>query len=252
MALENLMTLVINMKDATERMAHMESQLNNANINYTRFDGVNGRALEYPHKDFSAWSYKYLHGRKWSPVELGCYLSHIHCMKQFLESDSEYLLVLEDDAHVPANLIELLDEASEYKQHWDMLRLSTVNSGKWWPAIQLKEDNYLGVCLTMEKGAGAYLVNRKAAKKMTHKLLPMRLAWDIAFDLEWFLGFKTLGLCPLPVKQEGFETQIQYVLKDIKLSNIKYLTVAPFRVVLEITRLMYRTYRLFSLRLFKG
>ena len=32
---------------------------------------------------------------------------------------------------------------------------------------------------------------------MVDRLLPMRLSWDIAFDLEWLLGFRTLGLHPL-------------------------------------------------------
>jgi len=82
-------------------------------------------------------------------------------------------------------------------------------------------------------------------------LLPMRLAWDIAFDLEWFLGFKTLGISPMPITQESdFETQIQQDLNLIKSKGYKkYITVFPFRLVLEVSRLLYRSIRLLKLKL---
>ncbi len=80
-----------------------------------------------------------------------------------------------------------------------MLRLSSVNHGKWWPVRKMGVHS-LAVCLTREKGAGGYLVDRKTEACMVKKLLPVRLAWDIAFDLEGLLGFKTLGVYPLPVQ----------------------------------------------------
>jgi glycosyl transferase family 25 len=78
----------------------------------------------------------------------------------------------------------------------------------------------------------------------------MRLAWDIAFDLEWLIGFKTLGVYPKPIRQnEGFETQIQMDLERIKVqSKLKYLTVIPFRIFIESSRLIYRLWRLIVLR----
>ena len=80
----------------------------------------------------------------------------------------------------------------------------------------------------------------------------MRLAWDIAFDLEWLIGFKTLGIHPMPIRQnDGFETQIQMDLAQIKVrGRLKYLTVAPFRLFIESSRLVYRLQRLIALKLF--
>jgi glycosyl transferase family 25 len=125
-----------------------------------------------------------------------------------------------------------------------------VNSGKWWPVIHLTGAFSLAVCLTREKGAGGYLVDRHAASQMIRHLLPMRLAWDIAFDLEWFLGFKTLGISPMPVSQQSdFETQIQQDLTQIKIKGVaKYLTVFPFRLFLEVSRLIYRSFKLLKMK----
>lgn len=231
-------------------MEHMNSQLTAAGLEYVRQEGVNGAQLTEPHEHFSKWSYRYLNGRRWAPRELGCYLSHIECLKEFIASEYNYALILEDDATIDKNLLSILSQATAFSKDWNMLRLSTVNSGKWFPVRKIG-DHSLSVCLTREKGAGGYLVDKKAAKKMVQKLLPMRLAWDVAFDLEWFLGFKTLGVYPMPIQQDGFETQIQQDLYSIKIKGLtKYIIILPFRTFLEVTRLLYRLYRLLTLKLF--
>jgi glycosyl transferase family 25 len=246
----SFVTYVINMDGATERMAHMDSELKRVQINYIRQPGVVGVQLPYPNEHFSDWSYKYLHGRRWAPRELGCYMSHIQCLRAFLQTDNLYALILEDDVTLNNEIKSILEQAIDQNDNWNMLRLSSVNHGKWWPLIKI-DTHFLAVCLTREKGAGGYMVDRKAASCMVKKLLPMRLAWDIAFDLEWLLGFKTLGVYPLPVNQNtGFETQIQNELKNIKYKNkILYLTVLPFRAFLELGRIFFRLKILINLKL---
>lgn len=245
-------TYVINMDSAPNRMNHMKSELNRLGFTYIRQPGVVGSELQQPHPNFSTWSYKYLHGRLWAPRELGCYLSHIECLKKFMASDADYALILEDDVFLHPQLMQIIRAALEFRSDWNMLRLSSVNQGKWWPVNNMGEFR-LSICMTREKGAGGYVVDRKAASQMIKYLLPMRLAWDIAFDLEWLLGFKTLGVFPLPINQESdFETQIQQDLQKIKIrGGGKYITVLPFRLLLEISRLMYRGGRLLSFKFFR-
>ena len=241
-------TYVINMDSASDRMAHMDAELKRVGIPYIRQPGVVGMELTYPNENFSDWSYKYLHGRRWAPRELGCYLSHIQCLRNFLQTDAPYALILEDDVKLDDNIKLILECAFQHASDWSMLRLSSVNHGKWWPVRKMGSHS-LAVCLTREKGAGGYMVDRKAAACMVKKLLPMRLAWDIAFDLEWLLGLKTLGIYPLPVQQNtDFETQIQQDLASIKLKNkFIYLSVAPFRLFLEISRFAYRSFLMINL-----
>lgn len=244
-------TYVINMDAAKDRLAHMKSVLDHFNIPFVRQAGVIGVDLEFPNINFSAWSYKYLHGRQWAPRELGCYLSHLECLKKFIDSDAEYALILEDDVTITHDVFKLIDSAMSFRSDWNMLRLSTVNHGKWWPVRDLGGGSSLAVCLTREKGAGGYLVDRKAAAQMIKHLLPMRLAWDIAFDLEWLLGFKTLGVYPMPINQQSdFDSQIQNDLQKIKIKGLsKYVTVMPFRTFLEISRLVYRVILLVKMKL---
>jgi glycosyl transferase family 25 len=244
-------TYVINMDQAKDRLLHIESGLGGLNIPFVRQPGVVGIDLHFPSENFSAWSYKYLHGRQWAPRELGCYLSHMECLKKFIASDADYALILEDDVSIHQDLVKLIDSAMDFRSEWNMLRLSTVNRGKWWSVRDLGNGSSLAVCLTREKGAGGYLVDRKAAMQMIKHLLPMRLAWDIAFDLEWLLGFKTLGIYPMPISQKSdFESQIQNDLQKIKIKGIfKYVTVMPFRTFIEISRLIYRVAVLVKMKL---
>jgi predicted transcriptional regulator len=54
----------------------------------------------------------------------------------------------------------------------------------------------------------------------------------------------------MPIQQDGFDTQIQQDLYNIKIKGYaKYATVFPFRTFLEVTRLLYRSYRLLRLKL---
>jgi len=243
-------TYVINMDSAPHRMAHMNTELDRLGIPFIRQVGIVGSELQHPHPDFSDWSYKYLHGRLWAPKELGCYLSHMECLKKFIESDAEYALIFEDDVTLNDGLESLISAAMAHRREWNMLRLSSVNRGKWWPVANLSGQFNLSICLTREKGAGGYLVDRHAAVQMVKHLLPMRLAWDIAFDLEWLVGFKTMGVFPMPVSQHSsFETQIQQDLHAIKMKGlVKYTTVIPFRALLEVSRLIYRLVRLVKLK----
>ena len=67
----------------------------------------------------------------------------------------------------------------------------------------------------------------------------MRLAYDIAFDLEYLLGLRALAVKPLPISQRTeFATQIQTSIR--KLPAWRYLTVFPFRTILEVSRVVCR------------
>ncbi len=139
--------------------------------------------LPYPNENFSDWSYKYLHGRRWAPRELGCYLSHIQCLRNFLQTDAAYALILEDDVKLDDNIKEILESAIEHASGWNMLRLSSVNRGKWWPVRKLGSHS-LAVCLTREKGAGG-LFGRPKSRSLHVEKIVCPCAWRGTLLLTW-------------------------------------------------------------------
>ena len=243
-------TYLINLDRASNRLADMAARLGALGIAFERISAVDGTRITPDASEFSPLSYALMHGRRPIPAEIGCYLSHIACAKAFLASDQNFALILEDDVQFSADFTSAIEAAMALPDSWDILRLSTVNRGKKYPFKKVDETYSLAVALTREKGAGAYMINRKAAHWLVTKMLPMRISYDIAFDVEYLYGLKAAFLEPLPADQRtGYETQIQNNIPGYKYPKYRYLTVLPYRTYLELTRFFLRGYRLLHNRL---
>jgi glycosyl transferase family 25 len=238
-------TYLINLDRATDRFAFMDSQLKSLGIEYERIAAVDRMAIDASVPEFDARGYRLLHGRDFHDGEIACYLSHIACLRAFLASSADYALILEDDCRLPDDLPAIVNAAIAKGDEWDILRLSTVNNGIRVAYRKLDETHSLGIALTREKGAGGYVVSRHCAEVFLDKLLPIRVAWDIAFDIEYLMGLRSVFVLPVPIDQNtGMETQIQFTAKRVKLSPARYLTVFPYRAYLESSRVVRRGLRL--------
>lgn len=237
----NLAIYLINMDGAEDRMEVMNRETAAAGIHAERVPAVIGRNLRFPIPEFSELSYKLLHGRRMKYGEVGCYLSHVECARRFLASDADLCLILEDDVSFEPDFLESIDAAAKNSDAWDILRLTTVSSGRKFPYRKLTDRRSLAIALTREKGSGAYMINRKAARWIAKDLVPMRLAYDIAFDLEYLSGLKGAFISPLVASQDtAFESQIQGDMNSHKLPRWRYLTVLPYRTYLEVSRVIAR------------
>lgn len=238
-------TYLINLDRAVERLEFMDAQLHELGIDYERIPAVDRMKIDSSVSGYDATGYRLLHGRGFHAGEVACYLSHIACLRAFLASSADHALILEDDCRLPADLVAIIDAAIARGDEWDILRLSTVNSGIRIPYSKLDGAHSLAIALTREKGAGGYVVNRRCAEVFLEKLMPIRVAWDIAFDIEYLMGLRSVFVEPVPIDQNtGMETQIQYTAKRVKLSPARYLTVFPYRAYLESNRFVRRGLRL--------
>jgi len=219
----------------------MQQKLRRMGLWYERVSAVDGAATEFPIRDFDEFAFRFKHGRWRNPAEVGCYLSHIECARRLLASNNEFALVLEDDLAFPDDFRELVDAALSQHDNWDILRLSTVSSGRKFNFSRLTKNRSLAVAFTREKGSGAYIINRRAAAWFVDELLPMQLPFDLAFDLEFFAGLKSAFVFPIPVDQQlGLPSQIQGKRRRFHRSRGHYLTVLPYRMFIETARLLAR------------
>lgn len=233
---------LINLDGAERRREAMLAKLAAIGLSARRIEAVDGRKLAFPSPDFCALSYGILHGRRTSPPEIGCYLSHVECARAFIDSDADFALILEDDVIFADDFLRTIDQAICHARNWDILRLTTVNDGRKFPFRTLSSTRQLAISLTREKGAGAYIINRKAGHWISVKLLPMRLAYDIAFDLEFLAGLKAAFVHPLCATQDADnDSQIQCNIRAYRLPRWRYLTVLPYRAYLEIMRFLCRS-----------
>ncbi|OTG67700.1 glycosyltransferase family 25 protein [Acinetobacter silvestris] len=91
-------TYLINLDGSDERLKSATEQLNSEQVSFTRFAAVDGRGKPLSSfKNYNDQKAVEVMGRSLISSELGCYLSHIGCLEKFLMTDSDYLIVVEDD-----------------------------------------------------------------------------------------------------------------------------------------------------------
>ena len=239
---------IINMPEATSRRLHMESLFENLAISPIFIEAVVGKNLVLPQQDFDEKRYRMAHGKRPNLSELGCYFSHLKAIEQFLEDGDDYGLILEDDLTFDASIESLIQESLKHKDRFDLLRLSGLHNGHPVKIVSLDDKHNLVCNLTRQTGAGAYLLNRYAAKQMLKQLKPMWLPYDHAFDREWALGLDTMSINPMPILQNITpESQIN-ATNDYKLPRVKRISVFFFRFYNEISRAVFRTVRIIKLK----
>jgi glycosyl transferase family 25 len=212
---------------------------------------VNGNALELPIAGYEEGQYRWYHGRSTNPREVGCYFSHIRACEAFLQSDHQHALICEDDIILQPHFEEVLDQALRHARSWNVLRLSGLSNGTPLKVAPLTAGHALYVSIGRLKGAGAYIVDRAAAKAFAAKLLPMWLPYDHAVDREWFYGLRAAVVLPFPVSQteSGFRSSIQ-AGKTRQLGKLRrWATTYPYQVYNEICRWMFRGVHCLTARL---
>lgn len=233
---------IINLDRAPERWEHMSKAFTQAGISIVRVPAIDGNQLMLPHPDFHEKKFRRLHGRGINIFEVACYFSHLKAMKAFLESSDEFAMICEDDLFLKKECNEVVEAALANASHWNILRLTGLSEGQPLQVKQLSSDYFLTVHVGRLKGAGAYLIDRKAASILVRKLLPMWLPWDHAIDREWNFGLKALSVAPFPLSQsdEKFESAIQKASQPKHSTFQRCLTTYPYQAVNEITRWIAR------------
>ena len=120
--------------------------------------------------------------------------------------------------------------------------MSGLSRGKPLPVRKLSGGFTVCVNFGRTKGAGAYIVNRTAARRFVDHLLPITVPYDHAVDREWFWGLKAASILPFPISQTDrlFRSSIQHNSQQ-KLSRIRrFGTTYPYQVFNELTRYVFR------------
>lgn len=241
--MNSLPAYVINLDCAPERWTHIEKAFATTTMQLHRVSAVDGNDIALPSPHFDAVRFRLFHGRLINIYEVACYLSHLKALQAFLETKEKYALICEDDIFLKPELEDVLHKALQFSSSWNILRLTGLSSNAGLFLQKLTPSYSLSLQLGRLKGAGAYVVDRKAASSFLKGLLPIWLPWDHAFDREWVFGLKALSVTPFLISQtdEKFESAIQKNSQP-KLSSLqRYLTTYPYQCFNEISRCFFRS-----------
>ena len=115
---------------------------------------------------------------------------------------------------------------------------------------KLHGEYFLSVRIARLKGAGAYLVDRKAAAAFVTGLRPMWLPYDHAIDREWFFGLAAAEVTPFPISQTEklFDSSIQGSSRARLSRWRRWSGTYPYQAFNEVTRWIFRAAYLLYLK----
>lgn len=241
---------IINMDSAPDRWSFVESHYRKTQIPFTRVSGVVGKDVQLPIPEYNESKYIACHGQRTNFGALGCYMSHLKCLRLFLDSNQKHAVIAEDDSLPDPKVASIIESAMRYEACWDILRICGFHDPHPVPFAKLIDNYELAICFTRLCGTGAYLVSRHAAEVLLQKLVPMFLPIDHALDREWAYGLRAATVIPLPISQQehSFATQIPTHHKFKLHWSRRYWTVFPFRCRNELQRIISRRRQLQSAR----
>jgi glycosyl transferase family 25 len=163
--MQTIAAVVINLDEASERMAFQHSQLKGLGINYSRLSAND------PSYTRSYQQHQNQGQRPLSYAEVSCFLNHKKVWEMVVDQDSP-LLILEDDAFLAQNTAELLDQIQNI-EHMDYLNLEA--RGNRQRKLMAKKRRYafddtgLFRLFQGRSGAGGYILWPSGAKKLLSK-----------------------------------------------------------------------------------
>ena len=126
---------IINLEERTDRWKDCVTQLNNYNINkskYTRFNAIKPDLLKYNKSIYSGFNIILSRKKNYIQGALGCKLSHMNILEKYKSDTNKTILILEDDFVLCNNFKEEFENIINYLDtllSWNMCYLGfSINS----------------------------------------------------------------------------------------------------------------------------
>jgi len=226
---------VISLPDAEARRRNMTARLAAVGIPFRFFDAVDGRAQRLPESIDGA---RVVRDIFMTEAGLACTASHRLLHRVIAEGTAETALILEDDAAIPDDLVEVIEQALALD--FDVFKLEGINVSR--RRLTIGHVGRYEVIITNRPsvGSAAYLLRRDAARRICG-LPVLDQASDYVFQ-DTRLRLRVLEMNPFCVHQDGAtDSQLRH------LPNRAYVHESEwaFRRLAESTRrkiLMGRIY----------
>lgn|SRR5690554_300199 len=229
-------TYLINLDRASDRLELMEKEFAKCKMPYERVPAVDAKKIKE-----DEYIIKNKYDRDLLPGEIGCYLSHIKTFEKFLNSNSDFALIIEDDAMLPADLKQTIDEVlSQYdelepKHRWDVLKL---NSRRRYIKIKEVENTpyFIGASGTsIPITTIAALWTRRGVEKFLAKCITSKPVIKRPIDCElqhpWEYNLLIYNLLPSLIKNFPLESQIQMDLSKRKAELFRQIRYEANRII---------------------
>jgi glycosyl transferase family 25 len=219
---------VINLKKSTDRWSRMMPQAENAGIELTRFNAVNGKEIKLFEK-----SNKYLDGLPMDlvkqPGSVGCAMSHITLWGKFRDSEDENIVIFEDDIIIPPNFKELLDRyVKQLPIDWDMCFLGNTKLY----GIKIS-DNIVKMVGNngYNYGLFGYIINKKSVNKLLNIMTPMSTMIDNQLTINNINKLNCYILYPYIITHDDHLLSTRLQLDNMNPKRIPYPPSTKYNII---------------------
>lgn len=190
---------VINLASDEGRRTEISEQLDYLGLPYTIFNAVYGDTLSNKELTESYNKNRAINeSHDLTLGEIGCALSHIGVYREMIKRNIQHCLVLEDDARLSDDIVEILPKLAE-RYSYDkpqVVMLNYVEKYQRRGMIRLDDKHYIASTYGGCKNAHGYFLTLSAANNLSENLFPV---WLVADRWERFHEKKIIQLkCILP------------------------------------------------------
>jgi glycosyl transferase family 25 len=240
---EGVGAYLINLDRSKERYESIKPYVDQLNLPTERIEAVDGSKLsedEIKEKvDLEAC--RIFLGYTPKRGTIGCSLSHIKLWQTFLKSNYKYALVFEDDVSFePKKLKVVIEDVLKNSTLWDIVNFEINCDGRMPVPIKTLVNNHQ-LCLYLSRSThtGCYMINRKAAKHLLEKALPIKMPVDHYFTRSWELGVRYTGVENPTLVHQTFGDSIIEQTKILVDENIKSVFFLKTRVDENISSVVF-------------
>lgn len=192
-------------------ISNYSKELETPTINISGQIELNNFYKDNPDIVFDKQGYEFNNETGWRYGEIGVWASNIEAYKNFLKSDSDYLILMEDDIEYFDGFFEnLVNYMSQIEDEWDLFFYyapGNTNSGEYYPE---EKD----ICKAYQDWSClCYVINKKAAEKVIQDIStsPIKLPLDYYFfkQPEKFNCYTVKPTSKLYCKISGLESTFQ-------------------------------------------
>ncbi len=205
--------IVLTLRQSTDRQTRIKRLLDDANIPFEFFWGVDGRKDDDP--SFSMYDESIrlrTKGHPMSPGQLGCFASHYKLWESCVAENRNYI-VLEDDALFDKeNFLAFIKNLPSLPSHFECLRLFKNKTRNHKEYVIAKVGAFEVIRYTKgPMSTMGYYLTPEAAEKFLISANPIFLPVDIFMDRYWVNDVVCLGINPAFVFIDSeFESTIGY------------------------------------------
>ena len=241
--LNNFKIYIINLKRETKRRENIIKELKKQNLlDFEIIDAIDGDKIKKSELDhLISKNNKFINpiNTNMNTPEICCALSHIKVYKRFIQANSDYALIFEDDAVFLNDFSEKLQKfiIRNFKYKKQIILLSEL-----WQFFKKPldiENEYEIVDVRNAVLTHAYFINKEAAKSLISFNYPVKTMPDNFLTFKIYCGIKITGLNPFLLKQdkEKFESAIP---RDNRLNQVFLFRIYVYRIMNKILKVFFK------------